>query len=77
LFRIRRQFIAHADVHTRVTPRAYILVEVDRFERHPNPPFQRASVPIMSIVKKIVKKKRGSHTNLYSSEDRGGSEEPT
>jgi hypothetical protein len=77
LFRIRRQFITHADVHTRVTPRANILGEVDRFERHPNPPFQRPSVPIMSIAKKDCQEKTWDHTNLYSSEDRGGSEEPT
>jgi hypothetical protein len=38
-FRVGCQFIAHADINTGVAARANILVEVDRFEGHPIPPF--------------------------------------
>jgi hypothetical protein len=34
LFRIGSEFVAHADVDTRVAPRARLLVEIDVFKRH-------------------------------------------
>jgi hypothetical protein len=57
-FRVGCQFIAHADVNTGVAARANILVEVDRFEGHPIPPFnvfQRSSCQLQ----KILSRKKG------------------